>query len=184
MLAQAPDQALGLWDKLWQDGTELTYLCERIGLARLASQQAAIPVPDWPIQRSLYAGFVFALAQGGHSDLLKLATDKVFELALARLYPATSETRQRTTIATSRQRAQLHLQKALTQPVKLRESFSVQEGIAHMALRMATAKGEWQDLLQCTGTRLKPLKLQAYQAVMDMPAADLRVKFSGLISGL
>ncbi len=177
MLAQAPDQALGLWDKLWQDGTELTYLCERIGLARLASQQAAIPVPDWPIQRALYAGFVFALAQGGQDHLLQLATDKVFDLALARLYPASSEAQQRTTIATSRQRAQLHLQKALAQPIKLRERFSVEKDIAHMVLRVATTKGEWQDLLQCTGTRLKPLKLQAYQSVLDMPASALRAKF-------
>jgi hypothetical protein len=49
-LNSAPDQSLALWNSLWEDGAEIRPLCERIGLARLASEHTAIPTPTWPVQ--------------------------------------------------------------------------------------------------------------------------------------
>lgn len=175
-LAAAPDQALSLWASLWDEGCELIYLCERIGLARVASQQMAIPVPDWPVKRSLYAAFVCSIFEEAREDLLLLATDKVFALALARLFPAHSSIPERVTLATLQQRAHTHIQKALALPVKLREHFTTEDQAAHFTLRVAVNKGGWQDLLDCHGTRLKPLKMQAYQVALKMDAAALREK--------
>jgi len=175
-LATSPGQVLALWSSLWDEGVELLHLCESIGLARAASQQVNIPVPDWPVQRSLYAAFVLSLADEAREDLLQLATDKVFALALARQFPAYSTIPERITLATLQQRAHTHIQKALALPVKLREHFTTEPDAAHFTLRVAVNKGGWQDLLDCHGTRLKPLKMQAYQAALEMDAETVRAK--------
>lgn len=175
-LANNPSQMLTLWSSLWDDGVELLHLCERIGLARMASQQMTIPVPDWSVQRSLYAAFIDALAKEERNDLLQLATDHLFALALTRQFPAHSPVTERITLATLQQRAHTHIQKSLAQPVKLREHFTTDEHTTHFTLRVAVNKGGWQDLLDCHGTRLKPLKRFAYQAVQEMDAASLREK--------
>ncbi|MFZ4535606.1 hypothetical protein [Propionivibrio sp.] len=175
-LTSAPDQVLALWSALWEEGAEIQQLCERIGLSRLASEQAAIPVPTWSVQRSLYACFIASLAAERRQDLLLLATDKLFALALARQFPAAAAAPERVTLATLQQRAHTHIQKALAQPVKLRERFSVEENAAHFGLRVAVNKGDWQELLICQGPRLKPLKRQGYQAVLALDAGALRAK--------
>jgi len=175
-LAAAPEHILSLWSVLWEDGAELLYLCENIGLAQIASRQIAIPVPDWPVQRSLYAAFIHALTDEERHDLLQLATDKVFALALARQFPALSSLPERVTLSTLQQRAHTHFQKSLALPVKLREHFTTDKDAAHFTLRVAVDKGIWQDVLDCHGPRLKPLKMQAYQAALDMGAESLRAR--------
>lgn len=173
-LAAAPDQSLMLWNSLWDDGAEIKPLCERIGLALLASEHTAIPVPTWPVQRALYACFVARLAQEQRDDLLQLVTDKLFALALARQFPAAAVTPERVTLSTLQQRAHIHIQKALARPVKLRERALTETETAHFTLRVAVDKGGWQDLLEFHGPRLKPLKMQAYQAALDLEATVLR----------
>ncbi len=183
-LAASPEQILALWASLWDEGVELLHLCERIGLARAASQQTNIPVPDWPVQRSLYAAFVFSLTEEAREELLQLATDKVFALALARQFPAYSTIPERVTLATLQQRAQIHIQKSLALPVKLREHFTTESDAAHFTLRVAVNKGGWQNLLDCHGTRLKPLKMQSYQAALEMDAETLRAKLLDALDGV
>jgi len=175
-LIASPEKILALWASLWDDCAELLYLCERIGLAGIASQQMTIPAPDWPVQRSLYAAFILALAEDERHDLLQLATDMVFALALARQFPAHSTLPERVTLSTLQQRAHTHIQKALALPVKLREHFTTEADAAHFTLRVAVNKGRWQDLLACHGTRLKPLKMQAYQSALEMSTEVLREK--------
>lgn len=175
-LDSSPDQLLRLWTALWEEGAEIQLLCERIGLSRLAGEQAAIPVPTWAVQRSLYACFLAGLANEQRHDLLLLATDKLFSLALARQFPAGAATPERITLTTLRQRAHTHIQKALALPIKLRERFATEENAAHFTLRVAVNKGEWQDLLDCRGTRLKPIKRQGYQAALQMEGAELRAR--------
>jgi len=84
-------------------------LCERIGLARLASEQAAIPVPTWPVQRSLYVCCIANLVDERRKDLLLLATDKVFALTLARQFHHIAATPERVTLSTLQQRAHTHI---------------------------------------------------------------------------
>lgn len=173
-LAMMPDQLLVLWASLWDDGAEILHLCERIGLARLASEQSAIPVPTWLVQRSLYACFIANLADERRQDLLLLATDKIFALAFARQFPQVAVTPVRVTLSTLQQRAHTHIQKALSLPVKLRECFTTVENEAHFALRVSVNKGCWQELLVCHGSRLNPLKRGAYQTVAEMAEGALR----------
>lgn len=180
-LAMASDQLLLLWASLWDEGAEILHLCERIGLARLASEHVAIPVPTWAVQRSLYACFIANLAEERRQDLLLLATDKVFALALARQFPHVAAAPERVTLSTLQQRAHTNIQKALAQPVKLRERFTTTENEAHFALRVSVNKGVWQELLECHGTRLNPLKRAGYQAVAEMDDAALRKR---LLDGL
>jgi hypothetical protein len=59
-------------------------------------------------------------------------------------------------------------------PIKLRESFTTDDHAAQFTLRVSVNKGNWLDMLSLNGTRLKPLKRQAYQAVLDMEAEELR----------
>lgn len=103
-----------------------------------------------------------------------LATDKVFALALARQFPHVAAAPERVTLSTLQQRAHTHIQKALAQPVKLRERFTTTENEAHFGLRVSVNKGAWQDLLECHGTRLNPLKREAYQGVVEMDDGALR----------
>lgn len=175
-LLASPDLTLALWHCLWDEGLELKYLCEHIGLAKIASRSAAIPDPDWLVERSLYAGFLSALTEEDRQDLLQLATDKVFEQALLRRFPALSAAPERVTLATLQQRVQTHVQKALALPVKLRESFITDGQRADFTLRIAVNKGGWQDLLSLSGARLKPLKRRAYQAMLEISAEELRTK--------
>lgn len=172
----APDQALALWCSLWDEGAEILHLCERIGLARLASEQVSIPVPTWSVQRSLYACFVANLTDERQQDLLALATDKVFALALARQFPHAVMEPERVTLATLQQRAHTHLQKALGLPVKLRERFTTADNQAHFALRVSVNKGAWKELLARNGTRLNPLKRAVYQLALEMEPQVLRVR--------
>ncbi|MDP4029543.1 MAG: hypothetical protein Q8P42_11350 [Gallionella sp.] len=173
-LAMMPDQVLALWASLWDDGAEIRHLCERIGLARLASEHAAIPVPTWLVQRSLYACFIANLADEDRQDLLLLATDRIFAMALARQFPHLAAAPERVTLSTLQQRAHTHIQKSIGMPVKLRERFTTDEIEAHFALRASVNKGCWQELFECHGTRLNPLKREAYQAVAEMDAESLR----------
>jgi hypothetical protein len=83
------------------------------------------------------------------------------------------------TLATLQQRAHTHIQKALAKPVKLRERFTTEADTANFALRVAVDKGGWQELLECHGPRLQPLKRQAYQAVLEMGAEVLRERLLG-----
>lgn len=69
-----------LWASLWE-GVGILHLCERIGLARLASEHVAIPVPTWSVQRSLYACFIANLAEERRQDLLLLAPPWICLLA-------------------------------------------------------------------------------------------------------
>jgi len=169
-----PDRLLLLWQQLWVEGQELRFLCERIGLSKVASQHVSLPQVDWPVLRQLYCVLLESLTEEGCDDLLTLATDRVFLLAFVKSWPADASQPERVTLPTLRLRTHHHVQKALAKPVKLREKFSTEADSASFTLRVSVDKGPWLDVFSASGKRLKPLKMQAYETVLGWEGEQVR----------
>ena len=169
----------------WQDGEQLMQLWPRLGchtglvfdlLARAGvfvalSTQFKLPEPSPDLAWQLYCGIVDTLERENQTALLALITDDYWLHHWRIQFPqdAGAATPSATVL---RQRLHKTLQARHKLPVELREQFSADNDQARFHLRYRLCppgqdKGPWIDLPEHTGTRLKPIKLAAYQLALQ-----------------
>lgn len=169
----------------WQDGEQLLVLWQSIGcntglvfdlLARAGvfaalSTQFKLPEPQPALAWQLYCGVVDALEREGACELLQLITDDWWLHHWRMQFPCQAPAAQRPSVTVLRQRLHKQLQTQHQMPVELREHFSVEGATARFRLRYRLCppladKGPWIEGPEHLGTRLKPLKLAAYEAAL------------------
>lgn len=170
----------------WQDGQQLMQLWSRLGchtglvfdlLARAGvfsalSTQFKLPEPSPELAWQLYCGIIDALDREAQHALLDLITDDWWLHHFRIQYPEVSSADDRPSATVLRQRLHKLLQTHHKLPVELREQFATegQQALFRLRYRLCPpgeAKGPWIELPEHTGTRLKPLKLQGYQAALQ-----------------
>ncbi|MDP2835213.1 MAG: hypothetical protein Q8Q28_18320, partial [Pseudomonadota bacterium] len=175
----------------WQDGERLMQLWPRLGchsglvfdlLARAGvfsalSTQFKLPEPSPELAWQLYCGIVDALDRDAKTDLLALITDDFWLHHWRIQFPEEAGTPATPSLTVLRQRLQKALQTRHKLPVDLRERFSSEAAEARFHLRYRLCppgpdKGPWIELPEHTGTRLKPLKLAAYQKALETAQSD------------
>lgn len=169
----------------WQDGEKLMQLWPRLGchtglvfdlLARAGvfsalSTQFRLPEPTPELAWQLYCGIVDALEREGQKSLLALITDDYWLHHWRIQFPEEAGAPATPSAAVLRQRLHKALQTRHKLPVELREHFTAEESQARFRLRYrlcppGSEKGAWIELPEHTGTRLKPIKLTAYQQAL------------------
>jgi len=175
----------------WQDGEQLMQLWPRLGchhglvfdlLARAGvfsalSTQFKLPEPSPELAWQLYCGIVDALDRENEKALLAQITDDYWLHHWRIQFPQEAAVSATPTATTLRQQLHKALQTRHKLPVELRENFTADAAHARFRLRYRMCppgadKGGWIDLPEHCGTRLKPLKLAAYQAALaDIAAA-------------
>lgn len=168
----APDQALALYDKLIGNRGAIVNLVNRIGLLGAVSTQTVLPSAetDTELAYRIYCGLLDDLHQTEHFRLFELATGGFFQFGFRGLFPnRPAAVKTKTDLAGLRQRAESKLRKSLKQPFELKESFAVEDNQVNFHLRIKL-KGCWHHLPIHYGPRLKPIRLAAYEALIQMTA--------------
>lgn len=164
----APDQALSLHEKLIGNRGKIADLVNRIGLFRAIATQATLPQMDAELAYKIYCGLLDDLHQTEHFRLFELATARFFEFSFRGLFPHRSATEKTgTDLSALRQRAESKLRKAFNQPFEFKESFTAENDQVSFHLRIKL-KNRWHHLPSHQGSRLKPTRLAAYEALIQL----------------
>ena len=161
-----------LWPRLGCHHGLVFDLLSRAGVFRALSTQFKLPEPSPDLAWQLYCGIVDALERENQSAVLALITDDFWLHHWRIQFPQDAGAPATPSATVLRQHLHKSLQRRHKLPVELREQFSTQHALAKFNLRYRLCppgqdKGPWIDLPEHTGTRLKPLKLAAYQFALQ-----------------
>ncbi len=155
-----------LWQTLMVERGKVADLVRRIGLIKAMANQTAMPEVDDELAYQLYCGMLDDLARQQNMQLLEIATDQLWLHYFRQLFPDTAvQASPPDDPEALRLRAEIMLAKLTRQTVAIKESFTQSETAATFHLRIKL-DGKWQDQPTITATRLKPARLQAWQALI------------------
>lgn len=158
-----PSRQLELWDTLIYKGGYILDLAQRIGLMNCF---ATMPAKN-PEQAAYVAWCIFldSLRRENDTNLKNMATKIFFKHYFIGLYPEKSR-RKKENDLTLRRRAEGKLRKNWGLNMELKESFTTDGDGCVFSIRIKPCNGPWQTLNTCTGTRLKPTKIEAYTSLL------------------
>ena len=155
-----------LWQSLMVERGKVADVVRRIGLIKAIANQTAMPEVDDELAYQLYCGMLDDLARQENMQLLEIATDQLWLHYFRQLFPDTPVQQTPTDDPEAlRHRAEILLAKVTRQPIAIKESFTQSETAATLHLRIKL-DGKWQDQPGITASRLKPARLQAWQALI------------------
>ena len=162
---------ISLWHSIAVKEGLLFDLLGKAGLYSALSTECKLPIPTPAVSVQLYFALLGTLYDSKNSKLnqhlLGLITDAFWKYHFCQLYPSKPYTAQKINLTVLRQRLQKTLQIHNSLPIEIREKFNTTPEQATFALRWRTIQregyGQWHDEPILTGTKLKPLKRQAYE---------------------
>ena len=162
---------ISLWHSIAVKEGLLFDLLGKAGLYSALSTECKLPIPTPAMSVQLYFALLGTLYDSKNPKLnhhlLGLITDAFWKYHFCQLYPSKPYTSQKTSLSILRQKLQKALQIHCSLPIELRERFNTAAQQATFTLRWRTVLhkeyGTWHEEPTLTGTKLKPLKRQAYE---------------------
>lgn len=165
-------QPIYLFEKIVHNEGLIFNLLAQSGLFTALSKQCKMPVPTPSLAWQIYAALIFNLHHEKKHSLIKRIGDDWWRWQYLQLFPEKAKIALRETPTAMRQKLQKLMQKHYKKPVEIVEKFSTHDALAKFQIRYRFIVGAgqyeaWQAFPEHSGTRLKPLKLTAYQQAIE-----------------
>lgn len=155
-----------LWQALLVERGKVADLVRRMGLVKAVANQTALPDVNDELAYQLYCGLVDDLARQQNQHLLEIATDQLWLHYFRQLFPDTPVQHAPPDDPVAlRARAEVLLTRRTGQRAQIKESFTQSADSVCLHLRIKL-DGRWHNLPTVTASRLKPARLQAWQALL------------------